>query len=66
MQQHRTEASIDEDLQRRRQLLRLLSTAVCGGLTLALAGCAEGPTESWDRPSWFRSKRGTNGNGGRG
>ena len=64
MQEHRAEALIDEDL-RRRQVLRFLSTAACGGLTMALAGCAEGPMESWERPAWFRSKRGTNGNGGR-
>ncbi|MGE0119548.1 MAG: hypothetical protein AB7S71_09035 [Dongiaceae bacterium] len=46
-------------------MLRLLSTAACGGLAMAFAGCADGTAESWERPAWFRSKRGTNGNGGR-
>jgi len=65
MKQHRAEASIEDTAPQRRRVLMLLSRAACGGLALALAGCAEGTAESWDRPDWFRAKRGTTGNGGR-
>lgn len=48
-------------------MLTLLSTAAGSAVALAIGGCAQEQAEDWERPDWFRSKRGTNGNGrGRG
>jgi len=47
----------------RRQALRQLSVIVCAALAITLTGCAQGSAESWERPDWMRSKRGSNGNG---
>lgn len=45
----------------RRQALRTLSLAVLAG---ALLGCAQGASEPWQPPDWWRSKRGSNQKGG--
>jgi hypothetical protein len=45
----------------RRQAFGFLAMAM---LAVTLAGCARGTAERWERPDWFRSKRGTTGNGG--
>ena len=47
----------------RRQALRVLSVIACAAFAISLAGCAQGSAESWERPDWMRSKRGSNGNG---
>ena len=47
----------------RRQLLKLWSAAAGGACALAIAGCAQEQTKEWQRPDWFRSKQGSNGNG---
>ena len=41
----------------------LLSIAVYGVLAMGIAGCAQEPTQSRERPDWMRSKQGSNGNG---
>jgi len=34
-----------------------------GAFALAIAGCGQEQTKEWQRPEWFRSKKGSNGNG---
>jgi hypothetical protein len=63
MVERRAETLVDGCADERRQALKLLSAAAFGALALALAGCAAGSAENWDKPVWMRSKRGTNGNG---
>jgi hypothetical protein len=46
-----------------RHALHALSVIGCAVLAIALTGCAQGSAESWERPDWMRSKRGSNGNG---
>ncbi len=66
MAEQRAETYADDGSRGRRQALRLLSAAACSALAMVLAGCASEPAESWDKPAWMRSKRGSNGNGGAG
>jgi hypothetical protein len=47
----------------RRQALHALSVTVCAALAITLTGCAQESVDSWERPDWMRSKRGSNGNG---
>jgi hypothetical protein len=63
MTERHTEPSTDAPFHARRRLLKLLSIAAYSALAAGLAGCAEESTKSWERPDWFRSKRGTNGHG---
>lgn len=48
----------------RRRFLKSASRAACAFVAGTLAGCAEGEQKPWQRPDWFRGKRGSNGNGG--
>lgn len=43
----------------------LISAPLAAGALLALTGCGQAKQEPWQRPDWFKGKRGTNGNGGR-
>jgi len=63
MAEHTAEPPVATPSYARRQLLTLLSTAATGAFALAIAGCAQEQAEEWERPDWFRSKRGSNGNG---
>jgi len=47
----------------RRQVLKLLSAAACAAFAMGVAGCAQEQAQERERPDWFRSKQGTNGNG---
>jgi hypothetical protein len=60
---HKAEAPAETVSYARRQLLKLLSTAAGGVCAMAVAGCAQEQTKDWERPDWFRSKQGSNGNG---
>jgi hypothetical protein len=63
MTEHKAEASAEASQSARRQVLRMLSTAVCAAFALGVAGCAQEQPREWEQPDWFRSKQGTNGNG---
>jgi len=63
MAEHNAEPPAECPFRARRQLLTLLSMAVGGAWVLAVAGCGQEQTKEWQRPEWFRSKQGSNGNG---
>jgi len=63
MAERNTEPSAEDPFRTRRQLLKLLSMAAGGAWVLAIAGCGQEQTKEWQRPEWFRSKKGSNGNG---
>jgi hypothetical protein len=63
MAEHHAEVSTQTAHRARRQALKLLSIAVYGVLAMGIAGCAQEPTQSRERPDWMRSKQGSNGNG---
>jgi hypothetical protein len=63
MAEHNAEPPAEGAFRARRQLLKLLSMAVGGPWVLAVAGCGQEQTKEWQRPEWFRSKQGSNGNG---
>jgi hypothetical protein len=61
MAEHNAEPSAEAPSYARRQLLKLVSIA--GVCATAIAGCGQEQTKEWERPEWFRSKQGSNGNG---
>lgn len=63
MAEQNAESSAATPSYARRQLLTLLSTGAGGAVALAVGGCAQEQTQDWERPDWFRAKRGSNGNG---
>jgi hypothetical protein len=63
MAEHKAEQSAERAARTRRQILRLLSIAACGGFAVGGAGCAQDGAQEWQKPDWMRSKRGSTGNG---